>query len=456
MLSKSSRQKGFTLIEASIALVVVGLLIMGGVKLMTSSSDVSRYKSTEQQLLEIQQGLTSYYTQFRRLPCPDTDLSGSGLGIENTETSDGSCSNLRGFLPHVTLGLGGNGDAWDERFKYVVSPKFTVVTPPNTIPAICYSTTMREATGKVSIYDLTIPLPTAGPNITDFAAFAVLSTGKNGPQTNAGMTGAFTNNGGCTSVNERERENCNDDSVLRTGTAMTDGNSVIFDDMLVWIGDMQLVSLLRQTGACDVENTESSSFDPSKPTDTDFTTGAYNISGDFDGRDKIPDDKNKVIINGDVKKDLDMKGGDNILLVKGNMSNDFSENILVTGSGNDIIRFEGGVYESISTGSGNDQLEVQGSVNLSSSITNDTINMGSGNDQIRIYGNVSNSRILLGSGENTIYVGGTISSGVRITAEDGTGILYYNSSTKPSSSALTLGSTVTIKCRINNAWTDCP
>lgn len=448
MLSKTSCQKGFTLIEASIALVVVGLLIMGGVKLMTSSSDVSRYKSTEQQLLEIQQGLTSYYTQFRRLPCPD-------VGADGMEDSiSGGCSSNRGFLPHVTLGMGGNGDAWGERFKYVISPKF--VLPDATPPTICYSTTMREVTGKVSIYDLTVPLPTTGPNITDFAAFAVLSTGKNGLQTNAGMTGAFTNNGGCTSVNERERENCNDDSVLRTGTAMTDGNSVIFDDMLVWIGDMQLVSLLRQTGACDVENTESSSFDPSKPTDTDFTTGAYNISGDFDGRDKIPDDKNKVIINGDVKKDLDMKGGDNILLVKGNMSNDFSENILVTGSGNDIIRFEEGVYESISTGSGNDQLEVQGNVNLSSSSTNDTINMGAGNDQIRIYGNVSNSRILLGSGTNTIYIRGTISSGVRITAEDGSGILYYNSSTKPSSSALTLGSTVTIKCRINDAWTDCP
>lgn len=450
MLSKSSRQKGFTLIEASIALVVVGLLIMGGVKLMTSSSDVSRYKSTEQQLLEIQQGLTSYYTQFRRLPCPD-------VGADGMEDSiSGGCSSNRGFLPHVTLGMGGNGDAWGERFKYVISPKF--VLPDATPPTICYSATMREVTGKVSIYDLTVPLPTAGPNITDFAAFAVLSTGKNGPQTNAGMTGAFTNNGGCTSVNERERENCNDDSVLRTGTAMMDGNSVIFDDMLVWIGDMQLVSLLRQTGACDVENTESSSFDPSKPTDTDFTTGATVHSGDYEGRDSVSTSNSgdKVVITGDLKKDIDLKDGDNILLVKGNMSNDFSENILATGSGNDIIRFEGGVYESISTGSGNDQLEVQGSVNLSSSITNDTINMGSGNDQIRIYGNVSNSRILLGSGENTIYVGGTISSGVRITAEDGSGILYYNSSTKPSSSALTLGSTVTIKCRINDAWTDCP
>lgn len=260
MLSKTSCQKGFTLIEASIALVVVGLLIMGGVKLMTSSSDVARYKSTEQQLLEIQQGLTSYYTQFRRLPCPDVGVD----GIEDTVS--GGCSSNRGFLPHVTLGMGGNGDAWGERFKYVISPKF--VLPDATPPTICYSTTMREATGKVSIYDLTVPLPT-DPNIADFAAFTVLSTGKNGPQTNAGMTGAFKNNGGCTSVNERERENCNDDSALRSGTAMTDGNSVIFDDMLVWMGDMQLVSLLRQSGACDLNNTESTQFDPSKPTDTD-------------------------------------------------------------------------------------------------------------------------------------------------------------------------------------------
>lgn len=450
MLSKSSRQKGFTLIEASIALVVVGLLIMGGVKLMTSSSDVSRYKSTEQQLLEIQQGLTSYYTQFRRLPCPD-------IGADGIEDSvSGGCSSNRGFLPHVTLGMGGNGDAWGERFKYVISPKF--VLPDATPPTVCYSTTMREATGKVTVNDLTIPL-TSAQTITDFAAFAVLSTGKNGPQTNASMTGAFSNNGGCASVNERERENCNDDSVLRTGTAMMDGNSVIFDDMLVWIGDMQLVSLLRQTGACDV-TTESTGFDPSQRTNTDFTTNAFVFNGKFDNNSRIATtvENDNIVIDGDLKKSLDLKNGNNTLLIKGNMSNDGQTNILTGGSGNDIIRFTGNVYEGISLGGGDDQLEIEGGVDLNSSSwgNREAINMGAGDDQIRIYGNVRDTDFDLGSGTNILYIGGEIVRRTEIRSTGGTTIVYYNSATKPSSSTLTLGSGVTIKCRINDAWTDCP
>lgn len=443
-------QVAFTLLEVSIALVVIGLLIGGGMSLMSASSDVSKYKVTQIQLEEVKEGLASYYTQFFRLPCPDTD----GDGVENF--ASGNCTNTRGFLPHVTLGIGGNADAWGERFKYVISPKF--VLPVVTPPTACYSTTMREATGKVIINDLVVPLSSANP-VMDFAAFAVLSTGKNGRQTNAGMTAAFSNDGGCAALNERERENCNNDSILRTGTPMSDGNTVVFDDMLAWIGDMQLISLLRQTGTCDVTS-ESTGFDPTVRTNTDFESGATVNNGNFNGNRRIDTSNgdDKVVITGDLRKDFDLNNGNNTLLIKGDITNDLGSNFLQSGTGNDVVRVEGSVYEGINLGSGNDQLEVEGAVDLNSFslFNNEEINMGAGDDQIRIYGSVRDTDIKLGSGVNTIYIGGSIVSSVRITADGGTGVLYYNSATKPSSSILTLGSGVTIKCKINNAWTDCP
>ncbi len=257
--------RGFTLVEMAIVLTITGLLLVGGMKLMSSSSDTARYKETQNQLAEIKEALTSYYIQYGRLPCPDTDMSGAELGIENPATPAATCSSQRGYLPHVTLGLGASGDAWGERFKYVVSSKFTgLVTSP---PAICSDANPRDTTtDKVTVQDL----QTTGQTIADFAAFALIATGKNGRQTNAGMTGAFTNDGGCSSLSTLEQENCDADSLLRYGQPRTDANTVVFDDMVVWGSDVQLINQFKKSGGCSLAllatpTTPPSSSEPTPP-----------------------------------------------------------------------------------------------------------------------------------------------------------------------------------------------
>lgn len=235
--------RAFTLVEMAIVLTIVGLLLGGGMSLLSSSTDTAKYKETQNQLNELKEALNNYYIQFGRLPCPD---SGND-GVEETSCVTGNA--LRGFLPHVTLGLGGAGDAWGERIKYVVSPKFTAAVTPPTPPAMCTDTaprTITTASDKVTIQDL----QATGQPIADFAAFALISTGKNGRQTNAGMTGAFSNNGGCSSVNALEQENCDSDSILRSGLQRTDGNTVVFDDIVVWGSDVQLIGRLKKSGMC--------------------------------------------------------------------------------------------------------------------------------------------------------------------------------------------------------------
>ncbi|OYX05045.1 MAG: hypothetical protein B7Z05_07415, partial [Thiotrichales bacterium 32-46-8] len=193
-------------------------------------------------------------------------------------------------------------------------------------------------------------------------------------------------------------------------------------------------------------------FDPSKKTTTDFETGAVVHNEDFNGNDTVStsNGNDKVVVKGDVKKTLDLKDGNNTLLVTGDVK---SDGLIKGGSGNDIIRIRGELNKSVYLYGGNDQLEVEDDVDLNSS--NDQIDMGDGDDQIRFYGDVKDANIKLGSGINTIYIKGRVDN-VTITATNGSAVLYYDSDEAPRSRDLTLGSGVTIKCKINGAWVSCP
>lgn len=468
--------KGFTLIEMALALVVIGLLIAGGMNLMSASSDVSRYKKTQSLLEEAKEAVEGYYSINLKLPCPDTNFPPDGV---SDLQSNGVCVSSRGFLPFVTLGVGGEGDAWGQAFKYMVqadASKGAYIKPDSSVnPATTEQNAANFFVTQVNFCNPSRIAETDAANISvksldvdqnnilaDHLAFALFSTGKNGAQTNAGMTNAFSGNGGCLTLLAEpsqgirlEQENCDANSTLRYGTQQSDSNSVLFDDMVVWVGDMQLMTALRATGTCKQTAT---SFDPSKKTTIDFETGATVHDGDFNYKDSVPtsNGNDKVVIEGDLEKDINLGDGNNTLLIKGDVANSSSRNRITGGSGEDIVRIEGNMYEGAELKGGNDQLEVFGRVELDA----DSIDMGSGNDQIRLYSSVKDTDIELGSGTNIIYIKGSIDD-VTINATDGTGILYYDSATKPvirpsRNAVLTLGSTVTIKCKVNNTWTECP
>lgn len=262
-----SDQKGFSLVEVAIGVVAVGFLVAGGMSMMSSSQEVARYKETQNSLNEVKQTLLGYYGQYRYLPCPDTD----GDGIENPPTHTGTCTSTRGFLPYLTLGVGANGDAWGEPIKYVVNSAFAnsanVVnlcspTIPSNPSTAVVPTSRGTGASRIQIQDLATP----AVNISDWASFALISHGKNGRQTNASLgVNAF---GSCSGINALEIENCDADDVLRFGMAMSDGNTIAFDDIVVWEGDMQLVAELRNMGGCVASIIPSLPSMPSTPTTT--------------------------------------------------------------------------------------------------------------------------------------------------------------------------------------------
>lgn len=298
---KEMRKKGFTLVETAIVLTIVGFLMAGGMNLLTSSTDTARYKETQNQMSEVREALMSYFIQYDGvLPCPDldNDTSNVSYGQSDYDSGDaitgGVCKNYQGWLPHITLGLGGNGDAWGERYKYVVSRAFTQEpNDSNGKKKLCTASSgepfSRQVSSgnawQISIYGLgdtssTVPAKPSGAALGDWAAFAIISTGKNGKLANSGITsgleGAFH---GCAALDKREQYHCTSTSpsptqayFLRSGVPQGDANNVLFDDLVVWGGDVQLSGQLLKSGSCiginapKVDESESTTPSPTPET----------------------------------------------------------------------------------------------------------------------------------------------------------------------------------------------
>ncbi|MES9843042.1 MAG: prepilin-type N-terminal cleavage/methylation domain-containing protein [Candidatus Sedimenticola sp. PURPLELP] len=115
----SGNQGGFSLIEISIVLLIIGLLLGGLMMPLSERLNAQRYSETEDALEEIKGAILGFTLDQRRLPCPDT----SGNGIENVP-----CVDVEGTLPWVTLGVG-RLDSWQRPFRYRVDAAFSVVVP---------------------------------------------------------------------------------------------------------------------------------------------------------------------------------------------------------------------------------------------------------------------------------------------------------------------------------------
>ncbi|MBU4498864.1 MAG: prepilin-type N-terminal cleavage/methylation domain-containing protein, partial [Gammaproteobacteria bacterium] len=122
-------QRGFTLIEMAIVLIIITILIGGLAVPLSTQIQARRIAETNKTLEEAKEAIIGYAMTHRTtgatprpyLPCPDTD----GDGRENRVIGgpyDGSCPLTYGYFPWVDLG-GSPNDAWGNRLRYVVTDK---------------------------------------------------------------------------------------------------------------------------------------------------------------------------------------------------------------------------------------------------------------------------------------------------------------------------------------------
>lgn len=249
------RQGGFTLVELSIVILIMGLILGGLAMPLSTQLENGRIRETREQISETEAAIQGFAIMNGHLPCPATPGS-NGLSA----VAAGGCVVQHGFVPASTLGLVGSRntdnlllDAWASPLRYSVSAsdvdgdgdwdfiapgEMRDVSIPTLLPdlVVCSAATGASATA------------CSGPSttLTSAAPVVVYSMGKDwgsfgsaDQQENVGTTLG----GGPSGTNYQVASN-----VVFVNRRMSDKTGSEFDDIVFWSSSARLYHRLVAGG----------------------------------------------------------------------------------------------------------------------------------------------------------------------------------------------------------------
>ncbi|RLA07885.1 MAG: hypothetical protein DRQ51_04460 [Gammaproteobacteria bacterium] len=98
----NKKNYGFTLIELSIVLLIVGILLAGAIKPISWQIENSRNKESLIQLEQIKQALLGFAASSGYLPCPASITS---YGTQDRPNINSNCNLVAGYVPYKDLGI---------------------------------------------------------------------------------------------------------------------------------------------------------------------------------------------------------------------------------------------------------------------------------------------------------------------------------------------------------------
>ncbi|OGR12319.1 MAG: hypothetical protein A2277_07180 [Desulfobacterales bacterium RIFOXYA12_FULL_46_15] len=150
--SGKDRERGFTLIEMAMVMVIVGIVVSTIMTVMPSVIKTGKLKEARANLEKYENALKGFAIINLRLPFADSN----GDGVED--------AGFTGTLPFRTLGLSNGNDVWGNPVKYAVYPDLAVppapfdkatltakiqALPTSFNPGIVYTTTATPCTAAV-------------------------------------------------------------------------------------------------------------------------------------------------------------------------------------------------------------------------------------------------------------------------------------------------------------------
>lgn len=127
--------KGFTLIEITMVLVIMGVLMFSLLPPLAKRTEQQRVAFTQQRLEEIKEALMGFMMQGylatatveaeldNHFPCPSLDEV-TGMQVHKRKWACKNYDGKDGYLPWVTLGIEGH-DGWGNLFRYRVDGYFS-------------------------------------------------------------------------------------------------------------------------------------------------------------------------------------------------------------------------------------------------------------------------------------------------------------------------------------------
>lgn len=255
-------QRGFTLVEMAVVVVIAGILILALLPALQSIQQSGRLSATQTNLQTLLRATAAYTLANGCLPCPTpgSAISGSGLGKVGTAGNMpcGGCTAPDGIPPFAALGLDAvtAKDGWGRWITLHVDAGLTnpiACSPTETtggLPGCGLNEATRSGLCRANLpatNRITINLPNGA---SASAAVIFVSHGANGYGAYRQQTSAsqctnwrlpFTT--GTTCVNGRGSERCNDKCLTPGHAFWLTERSERFDDVIVHAGRNALVSL---------------------------------------------------------------------------------------------------------------------------------------------------------------------------------------------------------------------
>ncbi|CAN8141570.1 hypothetical protein THIOSC15_3030006 [uncultured Thiomicrorhabdus sp.] len=242
MKARKHNCKGFTLVEISVVLLIVGILVAGALDGLGAFQRVKYHAESQENLSNIKQQLLKFVLINKYLPCPDSDND----GLENRVSGvlGAECSVDVGGIPYIDLGVKEEDslDGWHNPIRYAINRNATVTDDicDSTESASYFCNDLSLTNGRAFFSLDTPPTYNNAGDGNYFVCNELAASCSGAPVDSDLLTNVATivlvayGESGCSSVVGASAENCDTDQYYQQAAISSESGSE-FDDLIEYI-----------------------------------------------------------------------------------------------------------------------------------------------------------------------------------------------------------------------------